>query len=109
MEEAAIVEGAGHVRIFSQIILPLAKPALVTVAIFTFQGTWNDFFNPLIYINSQEKMTVALGLSLFKDEMGENWHLLMSSAVTASIPPILVFFLFQRYFVEGIAITGIKS
>ncbi len=109
LEEAAIVEGASYARVFAQIFLPLAKPALVTLAIFEFQNTWNDLFNPLVYLNTMRKFPVALGLAQYSDEMGENWHLMMAGAVTSTIPPIVVFFLFQRYFVEGIALTGLKS
>ncbi len=109
LEEAAIVEGASYARVFAQIFLPLAKPALVTLAIFEFQNTWNDLFNPLVYLNTMRKFPVALGLAQYSDEMGENWHLMMAGAVTSTVPPILVFFLFQRYFVEGIALTGLKS
>jgi multiple sugar transport system permease protein len=109
LEEAAIVEGASYARVFAQIFLPLAKPALVTLAIFEFQNTWNDLFNPLVYLNTMAKFPVALGLAQYSDEMGENWHLMMAGAVISTVPPILVFFLFQRYFVEGIALTGLKS
>ncbi len=109
LEEAAIVEGASHVRVFAQIFLPLAKPALVTLAIFEFQATWNELFNPLVYLNTMRKFTVALGLAQYSDEMGENWHLMMAGAATSTLPPILVFFLFQRYFVQGIALTGLKG
>jgi multiple sugar transport system permease protein len=109
LEEAAIVEGASYARVFAQIFLPLAKPALVTLAIFEFQNTWNELFNPLVYLNTMSKFTVSLGLAQYSDEMGENWHLMMAGAVTSTVPPIIVFFLFQRYFVEGIALTGLKG
>lgn len=109
LEEAAIIDGAGYLRIFSQIFLPLSKPALITVGLFTFLGSWNDFFNPLIYLNSQRLFTVALGLASFSGEFSGYWHWMMAAAVTSALPCILIFFIFQRYFVEGIALTGLKG
>ncbi|MGI6565785.1 MAG: carbohydrate ABC transporter permease [Limnochordia bacterium] len=109
LEEAAIIDGCGTVRTFFSIILPLTKPALVTVMLFTFMGVWNDFFNALIYISSPSKFTIALGLSQFRSEFGSYWHLLMAGSTAAILPCLLLFFFFQRYFLEGIASTGLKG
>ncbi|MBC7320426.1 carbohydrate ABC transporter permease [bacterium] len=109
LEEAAIIDGCGYMRIFWDIYLPLSKNALITVVIFSFMGSWNDFFRPLIFINSPDKFTVPLGLAGFRSEMGNYWHYLMAASVVAVIPCILLYFFFQRYFIEGIALTGLKS
>ena len=109
LEEAAIIDGCGRFRVFFNIILPLTKPALVTVMLFTFMGAWNDFFNPLIYISSPRRFTIALGLSQFRSEFGSYWHLLMAGSTVAIAPCLILFFFFQRYFLEGIASTGLKG
>jgi multiple sugar transport system permease protein len=112
LTDAARVDGAGYFRIYSGIMLPLVRPALVAVAIFEFEAKWNDFITPLIYINSQDKYTLALGLAGFKEqfkELGSQWALLMAASVIFTIPMIALFFLFQRYFMEGVAHSGIKG
>lgn len=109
LEEAARIDGCGYLRTFLTIFLPLCKPVLVTVTLFTFMGVWNDFFNPLLYINSPHLNTVALGLAQYQSEFGSYWHLMMASSVVAILPCLLIFFFFQRYFVEGIAATGLKG
>lgn len=109
LEEAAILDGCGSLRIFTSVFLPLSKPALVTVAIFSFMNTWNDFFLPLIYLNSLEKKTLALGLALFKGEYATEWGLLMAASVQVILPCLVLFFSTQKHFVEGIALTGIKG
>lgn len=109
LEEAAIVDGAGYLKIFWNIYLPLSKNALITVVIFSFMGSWNDFFHPLIYINSPDKFTISLGLASFRSEMGSYWHYLMAASVVAVIPCILLYFFFQRYFIGGITLTGLKG
>ncbi len=111
-DEAALLDGASRLRIYWSIILPLARPALVTVALFTFIGTWNDFFTPLIYINSPEYATLTLGLSMLKSQIVgtgmTQWHLLMSAAVLVMVPNILLFVIAQRYLVKGIAMGGLR-
>ena len=111
-DEAALLDGAGRFRIYWSIILPLARPALITVALFTFIGTWNDFFTPLIYINSPEHATLTLGLSMLKSQIVgtgmTQWHLLMSAAVMVMLPNILLFVIAQRYLVKGIAMGGLR-
>jgi multiple sugar transport system permease protein len=111
-DEAALLDGAGRLRIYWSIVLPQARPALVAVAIFTFMGTWNDFFGPLIYINSPEKATLTLGLSMLKSQIVgtgmTQWHLLMAAAVLVMVPNVLLFFVAQKHLVKGIAAGGLR-
>ena len=113
LDEAALIDGASYWRIFISIMLPLAKPALATVAVISFIGHWNDFVNPLIYINSPEKFTLALGLNYFKNVPEgaglPTQHLLMAASVMVIIPVLILFFAAQRYFVQGIVLSGIKG
>ncbi|SFE94140.1 multiple sugar transport system permease protein [Paenibacillus algorifonticola] len=109
LEEAAMIDGCNRFRIYAQIMLPIAKPGLATLTIFTFVTVWNEFFDPLIFINSRDLMTLPLGLSLFTDEVGTSWHYLMSATVMATVPLLIVFFLAQRRFIEGVAMTGLKE
>ena len=111
-DEAARLDGAGTLRIYWSIILPLARPALITVALFTFIGTWNDFFTPLIYINSPEQATLTLGLNMLKSQIVgtgmTQWHLLMAAACMVMIPNILLFAFGQKYLVKGISMGGLR-
>lgn len=109
LDDAARIDGASTFRIFWNIILPLSKPALAAVAIFVFQGTWNDFLGPLIYLHSKDKFTVSLGLRMFQGEHGTDWHLLMAASLMAMLPVIVVFFAAQRYFIQGVVFTGVKG
>lgn len=109
LEEAAYIDGCTAFGIWYRIMLPLAKPALGTVAIFTFMGNWNDFFHPLIYLHSPENRTMALALQFFRDQYGTDMHLLMAASVTMLIPMLIVFFSAQKVFVKGIALTGLKG
>jgi len=109
LEEAAMIDGCNRFRIYGQIMLPIAKPGLATLTIFTFVTNWNEFFDPLIFINTRSLMTLPLGLSLFTDEVGTAWHHLMSATVMATVPLLIVFFLAQRQFIEGVAMTGLKE
>ncbi len=113
LDEAAKLDGAGHFRIYRDIILPLSGPALATLAVISFLGEWDSFIHPLIYLNSQSKFTLAIGLRYFQavpDLYGDpTEHLLMAASVMVSTPPIILFFLAQRYFVRGIAMSGIKG
>ena len=112
LDEAAIVDGAGPLRILWTIIMPLMKPALVTVAILQFLGDWNDFFGPFIYINSAAKYTAAVGLHTFQTmalEVTEpRDHLLMAGAAIMTIPVLILFAAAQRYFVSGVVMSGLK-
>jgi len=109
LDEAAFVDGAGHMQIFLRIILPLSKPALICVGLFTFLNTWNDFINPLIFLSSEKKYTIQLGLRTFIGLYSSQWNLLMMAALFAIVPVVIVFLIGQRYFVEGIATTGLKG
>ena len=109
LEDAARIDGCGNFRIFWHVALPLSRPALATVALFSFVFHWNDFLGPLIYTQTIEKKTLAVGLSAFKTLHGTEYHLLMAASVAVLAPVIVIFFLAQRYFVEGIATTGVKG
>jgi multiple sugar transport system permease protein len=108
LDEAALLDGASHFKIWWRIIMPLSRPALVTVCLFSFVGAWRDFMGPLIYLNSVEKQTLELGLSTYNSLRAQEWHLIMAGSVLVTIPLIILFFIGQRYFVKGIAMTGIK-
>jgi multiple sugar transport system permease protein len=107
--QAARIDGAGEFRIFWQVVLPLCVPALAAQAIFTFQGAWEDFFWPLIIMSDPDKLTAPVGLALFVVQNRTSWNLLFAGSVIATIPMILVFMFFQRQFVQGIAVTGVKG
>lgn len=109
LDEAALIDGAGRLRIFFQIILPLSKSALVVVALFTFLNCWNDFFGPIIYLNSKEKFTLAVGLLQFKGDYGTKWNLLMAASTIVVAPCILIYLIGQKHLIEGIALTGMKA
>lgn len=109
LDEAAKIDGCSPLRIYWHIILPLSKPALATVAVFSFIAHWNDFMTPLIYLNSIEKQTLAIGLKWFQGQYGTNYHLLMAAATLALIPVMIIFFVAQKYFVRGISMTGLKT
>jgi multiple sugar transport system permease protein len=109
LDEAARVDGASTWRIWAQIALPLSIPAVATVAVFTFVFNWNDFLGPLIYLNTMEKRTVALGLAAFNGIYSAEYNLMLAASVTAIIPVLIVFFLAQRYFVKGIVMSGIAG
>lgn len=109
LAESARLDGAGEFRIFTQIVLPLAKPALATCALFQFLGTWNDFMGPLLYINDPSKYTLAYGLQQFMSAYGGQWTQLMAAALVFTLPIIVLFFFAQRTFIQGIATTGGKN
>lgn len=109
LDEAAFVDGAGHFTILTKIIIPLAKPAIICVGLFTFLNTWNDFINPLIFLSDEKKYTIQLGLRTFIGLFSSQWNLLMVASLTAIIPVLVVFLVGQKYFVEGIATTGLKG
>ncbi|MBR6525606.1 MAG: carbohydrate ABC transporter permease [Clostridia bacterium] len=109
LSECARLDGCGELRIFWKIILPLCKPALATVAIFTFMFTWNDFMGPLLYINDKMRYTLSYGLRTFQIQSDSKWHLTMAASVVVALPSLALFFSFQRYFIEGITLTGLKE
>ena len=107
--ESAWIDGASNVRVYWQLMLPLCKPALSTVAIFSFMGNWNDFLGPLIYLNSPDKFTLSLGLRMFSTLQGTRVQELMAMSLLMTLPIIVVFFFFQQYFIQGVVMTGIKA
>lgn len=109
LDEAAYIEGASFWIIFWKILLPQIKPVLAVIAIFTFMGTWNDLLGPVIYLNDELKYTLSVGLSTFNSLYSTQWGYLMAASAVVTLPMILVFFFFQRYFIEGITLTGIKG
>jgi len=109
LEEAARLDGCSTFGVFWHVMLPLSKPALTTVALFSFIGHWNDFLGPLIYTQSMEKKTLALGLSAFKSLNGTEYHLMMAASVAVLLPIIVIFFAAQRYFVQSIVSSGVKG
>lgn len=113
LDEAAKIDGASSVRVFWNILLPLAKPALATVAIFSFIEHWNEFIGPLIFLNSPEKFTVSIGLRHFTASAFESDEpreaILMAASLIVALPPLILFFAAQKYFVQGIVTTGLKG
>ncbi|MFP3719699.1 carbohydrate ABC transporter permease [Niallia circulans] len=107
--EAAMLDGASHLQIWWKIILPLTRPALITVAIFSFNGAWNDLLGPLLYINDENLYTLQIGLTTFKGTVQTQWHYLMSMSVMVLLPVLLLFFFFQRYFIEGSNISSSRK
>ncbi len=106
LDEAAKIDGASHFGTFRHIILPLSKPALGVVAVFEFLSSWRDFFNPLIYLSSDENYTVPVGLAAFRSEFFTEWHLFMAASAVAMAVPLFVFFVAQKYFIGGVALIG---
>jgi len=109
MEEAARIDGCSSLGVFLRIFLPLSVPALTTVAIFSFFFHWNDLLGPLIYLRTQLKFPVALGISSFQSEQYANFALMMAAATMALLPMLVVFFFAQRLFIQGVVITGVKG
>ncbi|MCI0530278.1 MAG: carbohydrate ABC transporter permease [Nitrospira sp.] len=109
LSEAARIDGASEFRIYASVILPLAKPALATVAIFEFIARWRDYLGPLIYLNDQKLYTLSLGLYEYSSQYGREWGLLMAASVLITLPIILLFFFLQKTFVQGITLTGLKG
>jgi multiple sugar transport system permease protein len=112
LEEAARIDGATQFQTFFRVVLPTARPALVALIIFSFQGAWNDFMHPLIVITTNQNLyTLPLGLALLRGGMGQNllWNSLMAGSMLTTVPMAIIFFIFQRYFIEGISYSGIKG
>lgn len=106
LDEAARMDGASSWRIWAQIILPLSGPVVATLAIFNFQGTWNDFLWPLVITNSLSMRTIPVGLSAFQGQFNTEWHLLMAGSVTALLPVLVIYIIGQNWFVKGITLSG---
>ena len=109
LSDAAKIDGANEFQIFLKVILPLVKPALMVVAVFHFIYTWNDFLEPLIYLDEAEEYPLVLGLSSFQTRHQVKWHLMMAASMAVTIPMIILFFVAQKQFIQGIATTGIKN
>ncbi|MEU6276210.1 carbohydrate ABC transporter permease [Streptomyces populi] len=110
LDEAARLDGCGHLRIYWSIVLPLCRPALITSAIFTFINAWNDFMGPLIYLNEPGKYTVSLGMMMFRDQEGvANYGGMIAMSLVALLPVLLFFLAFQRYLIDGMATSGLKG
>ena len=109
LDEATIVDGGGFIRIWWQIIIPLSTPATIVVGLFAFLNNWNDFFRPLIYLDAETKYTLALGLQLFKGMYNAQWHLMMAASTVVLAPAVIVFLIGQKYFIEGITMSGLKT
>lgn len=112
LEEAARMDGASRLRMFFQIVLPLARPAIVALTIFSFQGSWNEFMHPLIVITTnQDLYTLPLGLAFLRGGIGQNlqWNALLAGSMLTTLPMALIFIFFQRYFIEGISYSGVKG
>lgn len=107
--EAARIDGMSEYRIYASIMLPLSKPALSTLTIFTFVATWNDYLGPLIYLKSRNKKTIQLGLKMFISQYSSDYGLIMAGSVLSLIPVLVVFLILQKYFVEGVASSGLKG
>ena len=109
LDEAARIDGAGHLTIYSKIIMPLSKPSLIVVSLFSFMGSWNDFLGPLVYLNDGDKFTLSLGLMQFQGMYSAQWQYMMAAATVVLVPIVIIFFIGQKYFIEGISMSGMKG
>ncbi|MBB6671193.1 carbohydrate ABC transporter permease [Cohnella nanjingensis] len=109
LSEAAKIDGCTELYTWWRIFMPLSKPALATLGIFTFTLVWNDFQGPLIYLNDTNKFTLMLGLRSFQQQYGTRWNVMMAASLLVMLPTLALFFSFQRYFIEGVTLTGVKG
>ncbi len=109
MDEAARIDGASTWQVYWKVLLPQVKPALATIAIFSFTANWNDFLGPLIYLSSPAKRTLALGLYAFQGQYSTDWHYLMAALTVVMLPLLILFFAGQKYFIQGVVISGVKG
>jgi multiple sugar transport system permease protein len=109
LTDAAKIDGCGFLRTYWYVAMPNVKPALAAVAIFTFMGSWNNFMGPLIYVNDQRYYNVALGLFTFQLQSGSSYSLLMAGTLLMIMPVLIIFFLAQRYFIQGVMMSGVKG
>jgi len=107
--DAVRVDGGSDWTIFRRIVIPLSKPALATVALFAFINAWNDFLNPLVYLQSEDKYTLSIGLTSFLDQHGSEWSALMAASTLVLLPIVVLFFFTQRTFIQGVTLTGLKE
>jgi multiple sugar transport system permease protein len=108
-DESAMIDGASRLQIFLRILTPLCAPIMITVAIFTFMFYWNDFQGPLIYLRSDSKFTLALGILSLRGAYASKWNYIMAASLVMVVPAVLLFAVGQRYFIEGIVLTGVKG
>ena len=109
LQDAAYIDGCTAFDFFWRILLPLARPALLTVFILQFQAMWNNFLRPLLYLNSPDKYVLNVALSIFQQQYKAQWNLTLVGAMFNAIPVLLIFFVFSRYYIEGVAYTGLKG
>ncbi len=109
LEQAALIDGCSYFRIFWQIFLPISKPALAAVAIYTFQGSWNEFLWSLIATTTDDMFTLPVGMATLRHEFSTDWGSLMAGTILISIPTLIIFLVFQKYFVQGVASSGLKE
>jgi ABC-type glycerol-3-phosphate transport system permease component len=109
LDEAAEIDGANLLQVLFRVVIPLSKPAIATVAVFNFINKWNEFFEPFVFIQTPEKLTLAVGIRWFRTQYGTEFQMLMAASIVSVAPIIIVFFFAQKQFVRGIALTGIKS
>jgi len=109
MDEAARIDGASTWQVYRHILLPQMKPALATVSIFAFMGSWNDFLGPLIFLDSPAKRTLALGLYAFQGQYAVDWNYLMAASTVVMLPLLIIFIIGQKYFIQGVVVSGVKG
>lgn len=109
LEDAARIDGASELRIYARVILPLVVPGILTVALFRFMNSWNDFLGPLLYLSDDSMYTLTIGLQMFTTQYKTEWALLMAASLLVTLPVVLVYFLVQKRFIEGITFSGIKG
>jgi multiple sugar transport system permease protein len=109
LDEAAYMDGAGHWTVYARVIVPLSSQAMIVVGLFTFLTNWNDYLGPMIYLSSEKNYTLMLGLTLFQGAYSSQWNLMMAAVTIVVLPSFLIFLVAQRYFIQGIAMTGVKG
>ena len=109
LEESAFIDGASRFTIVKDVVVPLAMPAVLTLAILAFQASWNEFLTPLLYLNTQPKFNLPVGLQFFRQQFREDWNLILVGSMFNAIPVLVIFFVFQRYFIEGVSYSGLKG
>lgn len=109
LDEAAFVDGASYFQIYASVIVPLARPAVIVVALFRFLDAWNDYFGPILYLNDPKKFTLAIGLLSFRGQYATKWNLVMAASTVVVLPCVIIFLFSQKQLIEGIALTGLKG
>lgn len=109
LDESATIDGAGYLRILNSILLPLIKPAIIVVVLFTFMNVWNDLMGPVVYLADPDKYTIAIGLNTFRGVYGTDWKAVMAASCVSVLPAVILYLFGQKYFLEGIVLTGIKA